>query len=58
MYLARPEFLSTEVALGQGSGRGGVVADDLVPPEVSLLPKAFPQVLQVKDIVKFLKVAG
>ena len=35
MYLARLDFLSTKVALGQGSGQGGVVADDLVPPEVS-----------------------
>ena len=58
MYLARPEFLFTEVALGKGSGRGGVVADDLVPPEVSLLPKAFPQVFQVKDNVKRMKLAG
>ena len=48
MYLARLDYLSTEVALGQESGQGGVVADDLVPPEVSLLPKAIPQVFQVK----------
>ena len=35
-----------------------MVADDLVPPEVSLLPKAFPQVFQVRDIVKCMKLAG
>ena len=57
MYLARLDFLSTEVALCQGSGQGGVVADDLVPPEVSLLPKAIPQVFQVKDNVKCMKLA-
>ena len=52
MYLARLDFSSTEVALGQGSGQVGGVAYDLVPPEVSFLPKAFPQVFQVKDNVK------
>ena len=35
MYLAKLDFLSTEVALGQGSGQVGVVSDDLVPLEVS-----------------------
>ena len=53
MYLAR-----LEVALGQGSWQVGVVAYDLVPPEVSFLPKAFPQVFQVKDNVKCMKLAG
>ena len=34
-----------------------MVADDLVPLEVSLLQKAFPQVLQVKDNGKCMKLA-
>ena len=49
MCLARLDVLATVVALGQGAGQGGAIAGKLVPLEVSPLPKAFPQVWQLKN---------
>ena len=58
MCLARLDFNATVVTLVQGAGQSGRVAGDLVPSEVSHLPKVFPQVLQVNNDGKFTELAG